>query len=62
MCTHTMQVDCVANDQLCRDQNVRAFPTLRLFNKRTGLAPDYTSVRPNTNFRLMESTAPPTFD
>jgi hypothetical protein len=38
-------VDCVANDQLCRDQNIRAFPTLRLFNKRTKLDPDYSSVR-----------------
>lgn len=38
-------MDCVANDQLCRDQGIRAFPTLRLFNKRTKLDPDYSSVR-----------------
>lgn len=35
----------MANEQLCKDQKVHAFPTLRLFNKRTGLAPDYSSVR-----------------
>lgn len=35
----------MANEQLCKDQKVHAFPTLRLFNKKAGLAPDYSSVR-----------------
>lgn len=38
-------MDCAANEQLCKEQAVHAFPTLRLFNRRTGLAPDYNSVR-----------------
>jgi len=39
------KVDCVTNAQLCKDQKVHAFPTLRLFNKASPLPPDYNTDR-----------------
>ncbi len=40
-----VKVDCVTNEQLCKDQKVHAFPTLRLFNKGVPLPPDYNTDR-----------------
>ena len=40
-----VQVDCVSNAQICRDQKIHAFPTLRLFRYDTPLPPDYNTVR-----------------
>lgn len=39
------KVDCVANRQLCADQRVMAFPTLRLFKEGEIFAPDYKMDR-----------------
>jgi hypothetical protein len=39
------KVDCVTHAQLCKDQKVHAFPTLRLFNKASPLPPDYNTDR-----------------
>jgi thiol-disulfide isomerase/thioredoxin len=39
------KVDCVANRQLCADQRVMAFPTLRLFKDGEIFAPDYKMDR-----------------
>lgn len=39
------QIDCVANRDLCGEQVVRAFPTLRLFKSGKALSPDYREDR-----------------
>lgn len=39
------KVDCVTHTQLCKDQKVHAFPTLRLFNRASPLPPDYNTDR-----------------
>lgn len=38
-------VDCVAEMQLCRDKNIRAFPSLRWFQDGKPVAPDYKQDR-----------------
>jgi len=38
-------VDCQANADLCREQSVRAFPTLRWYDNKKAQAPDYKSDR-----------------
>lgn len=40
-----LQVDCVANADICAQQKIHAFPTLRLFRHETPLPPDYNTVR-----------------
>lgn len=40
-----VQIDCVANRDLCAEQVVRAFPTLRLFKGGKPLSPDYREDR-----------------
>lgn len=40
-----VSVDCVANMKTCMGQNVKAFPTLRLFKDGQALPPDYRSDR-----------------
>jgi len=39
------KVDCVANRNLCSDQRIMAFPTLRLFKDGEIFAPDYKMDR-----------------
>lgn len=36
-----VKIDCVANRQLCTDQKIQAFPTLRLFKENKPQLPDY---------------------
>ena len=40
-----VKVDCVANRNLCAQQRVMAFPTLRLFKDGEVFAPDYKQDR-----------------
>ena len=45
--TSVVKVDCIANRQLCAEQKIQAFPTLRLFKQRQAQPPDYKLVRVN---------------
>jgi hypothetical protein len=40
-----VKVDCVANKNLCMEQRVQAFPTLRFFKHKDAQAPDYRNDR-----------------
>jgi protein disulfide-isomerase-like protein len=40
-----IKVDCVANNELCMNQKIQAFPTLRVFKEAEPQAPDYRSDR-----------------
>ena len=40
-----IKVDCVTNRNLCMDQRVQAFPTLRMFKSGNVEPPDYRSDR-----------------
>lgn len=43
-----VKVDCVANKNLCMEQRIQAFPTVRLFKGLTPETPDYRDVYPTT--------------
>lgn len=40
-----IKVDCIANRDLCKDQKIRAFPSLRLYEKGAFLKPGYSGDR-----------------
>jgi thiol-disulfide isomerase/thioredoxin len=40
-----VQVDCIANGAVCEEQNIHAFPTLRLYKNGVVQSPDYRSDR-----------------
>lgn len=47
-----VKVDCVANRNLCTQQRIQAFPTLRFFKDKEQYGPDYKNDR--TTAALME--------
>lgn len=40
-----VKIDCVEHRDLCADQVIRAFPTLRLYKGGKAIAPDYREDR-----------------
>lgn len=49
-------VDCQAHSDLCREQRVMAFPTLRWYEAKEPQAPDYKSVNHNLNAAMTNLT------
>ena len=43
-----VKVDCVANRELCTQQRIQAFPTLRFFKDKQQYGPDYKNDRTTT--------------
>ena len=40
-----VKIDCVEHRDLCAEQVIRAFPTLRLYKSGKAIAPDYREDR-----------------
>ncbi len=43
--SQVVKIDCVEHRDLCAEQVIRAFPTLRLYRSGKAIAPDYREDR-----------------